>query len=557
MPAATFDVVALGRAAGGGALLLQKYSVVAGVASFVSSAAAPANFDPDYCMLRTWPGDRTHIYIGGVLLGTGTAEVWYSSNNGSSWTRLISVTGTNNFSFVVDMCFPSGAENMVCSIGTWNAKGQSFHQSLTVDAVAGIYKSVGGGALALQGTGNQHGFNGGNINHPNTVIALCVHNDVVDTFYTLHAQTPSNVSMVQSVIDFAPPALAVWNAIAASFVGGFEYWCLGVIEYHPEWPSGNLFFLGDRSGTGPYSFPTSDTILNYDPVSAIYTTKTNPTISGVVGGNFYDGSSKGFILDTNGVMHVYQMVTQGVVGTERIVSTPSLQANWRTFAVHDSFPFGLIGYHGVAGGNGMLVWTDDAADSFHTFVTTGFGISALDFGVTTAPPPAPGPWPTTLTFRDSMGLTGRSTYFTLAPDAATARTQAIAIGGHLNTLSVAHLQAGIGAWSLQPILTVDGAQADYEPIEQRLVLVFNDANGGIISIEVPAPTASVFTSAGDIVDTSSLAITTAAADMITNQLCGRGGNVAVSFLGGRRTGRPPRRKFNIFTTDPAETGPGL
>jgi hypothetical protein len=556
MPSLNLGVVAIMPPSGGGQPVLGFITITAGVASLTSTLPLPVNFNQDFCFLRTWPGDRTHIYACGVLLGTGTAVIYRSADNGVTWSLLVSETGTNNFSFIVELIFEGATEHAVAMIGTWNAKAESFHQSLGADPQAGIYDSTAGSAFVRRGSGVQNAYNGANINHPNTGIALAVEPSSPPNYYALHAQTPAPPSLFQAVIDKGDSTLATWNAAPMSFVTGFQYWCLGAIEFHTDVMPHTVFFLGDISGTGAYAFPNSSQIYNWDPLANLYSAVGGPIPSGSVGGCFFDGSGNGLLVGTDTNPAVYQITGLGTGIALRAGPFVGQVGNWRSFAIHPTFPYGLAGLHGVAGANGNLIWTDDGGATFGVFVPPGYGISSLDFGLGVAPPPGAGVFPEVLTWRDARGMTGRAVFYVSASSASLAYVQAQNITSSLNALSNGHLNSAKGAYTQPPVLPLYGSNVDYAPIEERLVMSFLDSHGNTINLEVPAPTSLAFDATQENVDTTNAGIIGLVADCLANGLCSRGGGLAVTFVGGRRRQSPMVRTVTVRTLNPAETGPG-
>lgn len=556
MPSINLGAVAIMPPSGGGQPVLGFITITAGVPSLTSTLPLPVNFNADFCFIRTWPGDPTHIYVCGVLLGTGTAVIYRSANNGVSWTLLASETGTNNFSFIVELIFQGATEHAVAMIGTWNAKGESFHQILAPDAQAGIYDSTAGSPFVRRGSGAQNAYNGANINHPNTGIALAVDEATPENYWALHAQTPAPPSLFQAVIDKGDSTLATWNAAPMAFVTGFQYWCLGCIQFHTDVSPHLLWFIGDLSGTGAYAFPNSSQQYNWEPIGNTYGAVGGAVRSGSVGGCFYDGTGDGILMDTDTNPSVYRLTGMGATVTHMVGPLTSQVGNWRSFAIHPVFPYGLTGFHGVAGANGTLVWTDDGGATFGTWVVPGYGISSLDFGLGVAPPPGAGIFPEVLTWRDARGMTGRAVFYVSATSAALAYTQAQAITSDLNALSNAHLNSAVGAYTQPPVLPNYGVAVPYDFVEERLVMSFLDAFGNTINLEVPAPTSAAFDSTQDGIDTTNPGIISLVADCLANGLCSRGGLLAVTFVGGRRRQSPIIHKQNIRTLNPAETGPG-
>jgi hypothetical protein len=502
--------------------------------------------DDVYVGCRTFPGIA---YLLRYKISTAT------------WTTVYSQGFTHNLTHVVDVV-PIGTLTAVAfAVGTLNDYGESFNEVLAQDAWSGLWQYPGFGAASQVNTGPQQHYASGNINHPNTINGLASALISGSAYvWATHAWTVPPPGLHSSILSATIGPIAFtdieWAFIDAT---NFAYWTLMPIQYHGEWPVPGLWFVGDYSGTGAYSFPSDTEIITTDIATYTPTVVNGSVRSGACGGLFFSNSDKGILFDTNGVEHVWQLTGRGAVVTQRIPSTAALLSTRWGFAIHPTFPYAVLSYSGNAGADGKIVWTEDEGDTFSEFITVSRCIDAIDFGVAMAPPPPPmpGPWPTVITLRDSRGFTGRATFYVFADDAATARTRSLAVAGDIVALSEAFLDASTGAYTKEPQVPIRGAQSDYEPIEQHVILSFNDASGNMLSVEVPSPTSAIMTNAGDYLDLTNPGLTTAVADMIAQHLCGRGGNEAVNFVGGRRVSSRIRRKGSVWVLNPAETGPGL
>lgn len=556
---ATFGLWCLTHTSAGSDQRLQHIQVTADVPVAEAPIGLPVTIHPNsefQSFVRVLPSDPQIVYCG-LRDFAGTAYLYRYNAHTATWTLLYSQGYSINLTHIVDLVFGPGAEEVWVAVGTLNDYGESFHESNpAADPWSGIWHSVGGAALTQVNSGPQHPFGGGNINHPNTLTGLAAGMQGgqwhVWATHCLSVGGGAGHNSVLSVMVGATPMTDIeWAFLDAA---GDAYCTLAPIQYHPEWPIPGVWFLMDFSGTGAYSFATSDEIISADVALYNHSIINNSVLSGASGGLFFSGSDKGFIYDTNGVEHVWQLTNRGVTITEKVPSHPQLLATRWGFAIHPSQPFAVIGYTGGSGADGKLVWTEDEGDTWLEWVSPGIGIDALDFGVAVAPG-LTGSYPETLTFRDRGGYTGQSRFYTFADDPASARSQALAIASDIDILSEAHLEKAIGAYTTSPILRLRGNVADYIAIEERLVLYFVDAQGNQISVSVPAPAAGTLTQSGDLVDPASAAVNTAAADMIANKLCGRAGNLAVTFMGGRRVQHHIRRRVDIMTLAPSHVEP--
>jgi len=552
------------------ACLLQKTSdnsqwlgfidVVSGVATLQPvTIPMPVSLTPTYSFVRTLPNDPAIIYIVGIPLSTGNCDIYRYDGHTSTFSLLLSVSGADNFSCPVELVFDNlHAEHVYAVVGTWNTRAQNFHQVLATDSVAGLYDSTAGSAFTYLCASAFYPYNGANINHPNTAIAAAYRvSSPDDLIATLHAQTISG-GPGQSVISMTGVTGLSPNEISNSYITGFMYVTLGVIQWHPEWSVQGWWMIYNQSGVGAYALPNQTVMRNFsaDWLTEAVQPEGPAVLSGAVGGLFYDGSGDGFIFDTNGFLHIYQLTVYGSVATEIIPETTGLGAGWRSFAIHPSEPTGLIGYQGLTGTDGRLYFTTDGGGSWTAYDPTGYSVLGLDFGVGSSPPPGANIWPTSITSRDARGDIAVTQFYTQAGSAALALTQARQITDSLASLSNCYVENVMGAWTIHPVLHVYGVDSLYSSVEIKLILAFLDTNGGIIQVEVPSPKAEVFLSDGEDLDYSNVDLDNCIAQLLANNLCGRGGFVASFLIGGRRAQSRRRRRQSIFSLNPSETGPG-
>jgi hypothetical protein len=557
MPLTSFSTVCLLRATSGGAQSLGFVTVTAGVATLTGvPSPLPLALTSTYCFVRSLPSDRQIVYVTGIPLGTGRCVIYRFNGHTSTWTLLLDVTGTNNFSCPVEICFMPTDEIVYAAVGTWNTRAQNFHQSLSVDGVAGVYKSIAGSAFTLIGTGQEHGYNGGNINHPNTLTAMTLVHDTPMKIVTLHCQTPSNVLLNQSVMDVSTDDGVTWSAIPAgiSAVTGFMYTVLSQLQYMASELVPFYFFGMDTSGVGAYALPNQTSIFA-EPSSFVGGLGVaGPYLSGAMAVLFNDGSQKGFMYDTNGRLHVYQLTANGTGSTEIIPDTAGFTAGWRSYCVHESEPTAVIVYEGLTGADGGFYWTTDGGASWTAFDPLGFSIIGVDFGMGSEPSTG-GIFPQSATFRDARGETARTLTYLSASSTDEARTFGEAIIGAISDLSTARFEIASGAWTSSPIIQLPGPGGVYNTVEERAVISFVDTNGGIIQVEIPAPKATIFNADGEALDLANPGLMDSVAILLANGLCGRGGFQAASWLGGRRIQSRRRRRMNVYTLNPDENEP--
>lgn len=121
----------------------------------------------------------------------------------------------------------------------------------------------------------------------------------------------------------------------------------------------------------------------------------------------------------------------------------------------------------------------------------------------------------------------------------------------------------------QPWQNTFNSTGDYKAVEDKAVLVFQDAAGVVHRYQLPCPLAGIFMSDQQTVDPTVASVKQFVADMIAATFGGTAKNAAIlfatvsasgysltSFVGGYRLMRKAQRKFNIFTLNPSLNGPG-
>lgn len=156
-------------------------------------------------------------------------------------------------------------------------------------------------------------------------------------------------------------------------------------------------------------------------------------------------------------------------------------------------------------------------------------------------------------FRDAKGQTatlkvaiGDATNTAVLADATTLR-------GHLAAISNASVRQ---IQQQGPVVTY-GTAADYQDIEDKLVLSFGDPAGKIHRFRVPAPIKAIFLADQETPDVANGALGNVLTDFAT--FCyGRGSDTAPlgPFLGGLRARSRFQRRFNLLTKSPTLAGPG-
>lgn len=178
------------------------------------------------------------------------------------------------------------------------------------------------------------------------------------------------------------------------------------------------------------------------------------------------------------------------------------------------------------------------------------------------------------TYRDAKGNTARVSLYVAGntPDAnypANPYTDAKNISADLANLTNAALQVAHGIYEFAPGTVQYGASGTvYETVEDKAVFTFADFDGGVHRYAVPAPKAAIFLADAETVDNSNALVKQMVADFLnatyngTAPTAGQSNGVysrqlvaLAAFYGGIRQRRKIHRKINIFTKNPALTGP--
>jgi len=170
-------------------------------------------------------------------------------------------------------------------------------------------------------------------------------------------------------------------------------------------------------------------------------------------------------------------------------------------------------------------------------------------------------YPQTASFRDAKGQTAKTSFFVSAATPALALTAAEAIINLLTPLSNASMNNAKGAYTTSPAENLYGVDVEYATIEDKAVMTFQTASGAIHRYQVPAPmgvgsTLNMFLADGETVDSAQANVAAFTAAMVANHACSRDGSLIAAYIGGMRRRSKYQRKYNIFTLNPAESGPG-
>lgn len=159
------------------------------------------------------------------------------------------------------------------------------------------------------------------------------------------------------------------------------------------------------------------------------------------------------------------------------------------------------------------------------------------------------------TYRDSKGQTSVVNFFVTAADEDTARPLANTIVTAMSALTNAAFDGAKGAYTSSPATHAYGATAEYETVEDKALMTFQTNTGAIHRYMIPAPKAAIMSADRETVDPANGLVATFVAALVAAG-ASRDGVAIDSFVGGIRIRRRFKRKFTIFTKNPALTGPG-
>lgn len=163
--------------------------------------------------------------------------------------------------------------------------------------------------------------------------------------------------------------------------------------------------------------------------------------------------------------------------------------------------------------------------------------------------------PQTVTFRDAKGFAANiRVYVQNDGIPANERTRGSDFATAVALLTNAALERAKGPYTTVPSPPAYGTQDVFGSIEDKAVLTFVDADGGLHRMQVPAPKVSIFKADQETVDTANTDVA-ALITLVLAELKTRDGIGFISMPAGLRQRRKQRRKASIFSLDPDETGP--
>jgi hypothetical protein len=171
-------------------------------------------------------------------------------------------------------------------------------------------------------------------------------------------------------------------------------------------------------------------------------------------------------------------------------------------------------------------------------------------------------YPQTFSFRDAKGQTSTIRMWIVNATDAGAHAAGLAVHNALDALTNASPGPAKGAYNTAPAPNTYGVAAQYANIEDKALLTFQTATGAIHRYQLPAPIVAAFMTDEETVktpdsggDAQQILLDTLVTAMVGN-VASRDGVLLNSYIGGIYIRRRFKRKFDIFTKDPSETGPG-
>lgn len=171
-------------------------------------------------------------------------------------------------------------------------------------------------------------------------------------------------------------------------------------------------------------------------------------------------------------------------------------------------------------------------------------------------------YPQTLSFRDAKGQTSTMRLWIVNATAAGALAAGQAVYNAVIALTNADPGPAKGAYNTAPAPNTYGADHQYKNIEDKALLTFQTSTGAIHRYQLPAPLVELFMEDEETVKTPDAGgdaqqiLLQTFVDAMVGDVASRDGVVLNSYIGGIYIRRRFKRKFDIFTKDPSETGPG-
>lgn len=160
-----------------------------------------------------------------------------------------------------------------------------------------------------------------------------------------------------------------------------------------------------------------------------------------------------------------------------------------------------------------------------------------------------------VSFRDARGQVASSRYYLQGVDAASLAGADNAIQSALAACTLAHVY-GTSINHSPEAVVYGGTTGGYDSVEDKLVLVFQTADGSTHRYSCPSPKFSDFEADGESAAVGDTNVSSLIGAIIANVTSRSGEAMSVS-LGGYRHRSRTIRRFNVIVKNPTLTGEGL
>ena len=168
-----------------------------------------------------------------------------------------------------------------------------------------------------------------------------------------------------------------------------------------------------------------------------------------------------------------------------------------------------------------------------------------------------------ITYRDAKGNTARVSFY-LDDNGGDNNSDAVLVESiitAMNALTNAAYQSASGAVSHYGVVQYGAAATEYQPIQTKALLTYQDVAGGLHRIQIPSPKSSIFLADLETVNPANGLVTALNALMAsasvpatgTAFVCSRSGNLISNYMGGVLKTTKIRRKLTTFVLTPSLT----
>jgi|SRR5882762_5892852 len=159
----------------------------------------------------------------------------------------------------------------------------------------------------------------------------------------------------------------------------------------------------------------------------------------------------------------------------------------------------------------------------------------------------------TFRFRDAKGNVAHVRCLIGGANVAAVDADAVTLLTHFTALSNAHVSRVDAAL---PDFTYGTPGTTYETVEDKAAMTYLSQQGTLHRFQFPAPQQAAFLADQETVDPTATNIALINTDFATFVYATSFDTAPLAYVGGIRVRRKFQRKFNVFTLNPAESGPG-